>query len=344
MKFSTNTLKVWLIAVTALSSTCDAFSPSTPPSNNVDPMAAYEAALKSLATSNIATTTPTKTDLTYNDVSLLQQLDQQKEAMDKYEAALRAALQNSSSSTSNTVSMTSSATTTDKADAIKQVLQTEQQKMDEQQCWSTLTEEIHTKIHEAQQQNKGKPLSEKAKDDIVATAIAGSVLGTAVGSPLLVGAALGYCGTQMIMNGENGDKTREFLQSTSRDLMTKAGEQANAALAFTQQQLQEEHDLSDISKKIVKAIEAKANQVNKDIRNTPFNVMSSLKQTVESEELKTLPNRSFKALRDFIGSEEVKAVSRGALKAIKDGLESEEMKALQHRATEAVKDTLQSKK
>jgi hypothetical protein len=233
-------------------------------------MAQYEAALKSAmsaATSTTTTTTTTATtmametpkqDLLYNDATFLRQLDQQKEAMEQYEAALRA--------------FSNPAETTNDAHA------------------------SFNHVMEAEQ-----------------------------------------------MKAENVEKTREFLQAVSRDIMSKAKTQATIALAYTKQQLQDEQDLSDVSKNIMKQMEAKASQVQHDIQYAPYEVLSTIQKTVESDDFKTLPNRTIKAFQEFFGSEEVKVVSKKTIEAIKDGLESDEMKALKEKASRIVKETLQSK-
>jgi hypothetical protein len=208
--------------------------------------------------------------------------------------------------------------------------------------WTSVSEMIHSKISAAEAK-EGTPLTEEAKDEIIATALAGSVLGTAVGSPLLIGAALGYAGSQLLQ-GEKGEKTRQMLGKASKDLL----EQAQAAVAFTQEQLEEEKDLSKVSKKILLAIQAKASDVQNDFKSSPSDMVErlkdNLKKTVESEDFKSLPNRSFQAVRAFVESEEVKKASSSVVQAIKDGLESEEMKALQSRASQAINDSMQSKK
>jgi hypothetical protein len=205
----------------------------------------------------------------------------------------------------------------------------------------SLISSVQSKIDFVEQ--KQGPLSDEAKDELIATALAGSVLGTAVGSPLLVGAALGYAGSQLLQ-GEKGEKTREILGNASKEMLA----QANAALAFTKEQLEQEEDLSAASKKILLAIQEKAKKVENDFKNSPQEAMErlkvNLKKTVESEEFKTLPNRTFNAFRAFLESDEVKQASATAMKAIQDGLESEEMKALQSRASQAMKDTFDGKK
>jgi len=209
--------------------------------------------------------------------------------------------------------------------------------------WSSLTQLIHSKI-EAATADDGTPLSEEATNEIVKTAVAGSVLGTAVGSPLLIGAALGYAGSQMLQ-GENGDKARHVLGQAGQAAL----EQATSAIAFTKKELDNEQDLSDVSKKIVVAIQEKATTVVlSDLKNYPARMAEEMKDnvvtTMESEELKTLPKRSFQAVRAFLGSEEVKSVSSKAMKALKDGLESDEMKALQNRASQSLQETIDGTK
>ncbi|OEU11886.1 hypothetical protein FRACYDRAFT_245006 [Fragilariopsis cylindrus CCMP1102] len=208
--------------------------------------------------------------------------------------------------------------------------------------WSSLTQMIHSKIDFAEAKD-GTPLSDEAKDEIIATAVAGSVLGTAVGSPLIIGAALGYAGSQML-TGEKGDKARQVLGQASKAAIA----QANSAIVFTKNELENEKDLSKVSKKILLAIQEKADTVQTDFKKSPKLMADQMKanvlKTVASKEFKTLPKRSFQAFRTFLESDEVKNVSSSAMKALKDGIESDEMKALQSRASKSLKDTIDSKK
>lgn len=214
--------------------------------------------------------------------------------------------------------------------------------IDTNEDWNFLTQMIKSKIGAAEDK-EGKPLSDEAKDEIIATALAGSALGTIVGSPLIVGAALGYAGTQMLSE-EQREKAQHVLGKASKNVL----QQANAALEFSKEQLENEKDLSSASKKILMAIQEKATEVQHDIASSPQDFFANIKvnvvKTVESEEFKALPQNAFKAVRAILESDEVKQATNSAMKAVKDGFESEEMKALQNRATKAVKDTLDSKK
>ncbi|KAG7358961.1 hypothetical protein IV203_015550 [Nitzschia inconspicua] len=214
--------------------------------------------------------------------------------------------------------------------------------LDTNEDWNSLTQMIKSKIGAAEDK-EGKPLSDEAKDEIIATALAGSALGTIVGSPLIIGAALGYAGTQMLSENQR-EQAQKVLGKASKNIL----EQANAAVAFSKEQLENEKDLSAASKKILLAIQEKASQVQNDIKSSPQEFMANIKgnvvKTVESEEFKSLPKNAFNAVRAFLESDEVKRATNSAMKAVKDGLESEEMKALQSRASQAMKDTLDSKK
>lgn len=206
-------------------------------------------------------------------------------------------------------------------------------------AWSSLTQMIQSKIEE----KGGDSLSEEAKDQIIATAVAGGVLGTIVGSPLVVGAALGYAGSQML-EGEKGDKARQVMGQASKEVR----ERANYAIVFAKQELENEKDLSHVSAKILLAIKDKAGEIKTEVKESPVLMAEKLKRnvikSVESQDFKTLPKRSFGAFKAFLESDEVKNVSAGAVDAIKAGLESQEMKALHNRASKAVKDSLDSSK
>lgn len=190
--------------------------------------------------------------------------------------------------------------------------------------WSSLTQMIHSKIEE----HGGDSLSEKETDELIATVVAGSVVGTVVGSPLIVGAALGFAGSQMLQ-GENGEKARETIGQASKEVMT----QANAAIDFTKKELENEKDLSKVSKKILLAIQDKAGEMQKElaestspekiVQQLPGLMAEKLKQnvleTVNSDEFKSLPQRSMNAFAAFMESDDVKKMKATAMQAIKDG-------------------------
>ncbi len=221
---------------------------------------------------------------------------------------------------------------------------------DSEDVWSSLTQMIHSKIEES----GGDSLSEEAKDELIATAVAGSVVGTVVGSPMIVGAALGFAGSQMLQ-GENGEKAREVIGQASKDVMT----QANAAIDFTKKELENEKDLSKVSKKILLAIQEKAGEMQKEFQAEELpglmaeKMKESVLKTVNSDEFKSLPQRSMNAFAAFMESEDVQKMKAKAMQAIKDkqleatkalqdGLESDEMKALQSRASKAVQDGIET--
>jgi hypothetical protein len=158
---------------------------------------------------------------------------------------------------------------------------------------------------------------------------------------LLIGAALGYAGTQMLSEEQRAQAQKVFGKASKNAI-----EQANAALEFTKKQLEEEKDLSAASKKILLKIQEEANKLQEDIKKSPQNFMenwkSTVMETVESEEFKQLPKNTFNAVRTFIESEEVKKASNSAMKAMRAGMESEEMKNLKQRAAHMLKDTLGS--
>ena len=236
--------------------------------------------------------------------------------------------------------------------------------------WSSVTKMVHSKFEEHGGEDA---LSEEAKDEIIATAVAGSVLATVVGSPLVVGAALGYAGSK-VLETEDGEKAREAFGKASKDLM----KQANSAIDYTKKELENEKDLSKVSAKILLAIQDKAGELQEDLKGSPQRMAEqfpafmaeklkekmmhtvgseaeklkeSVIHTVESEEFKSLPKKSFNTFMAFMESDQVqafksdamKAIKEGqsdAMKAIQDGLDSEEVKALQSRASKAVKESI----
>jgi len=223
-----------------------------------------------------------------------------------------------------------------------------------EEAWSSVTQLIHSKMEEM---GGEESLSEEKKDEIVATAVAGSVLGTVVGSHVMVGAALGFAGSQMLQ-GENGEKAKEAMGKAGKDMMHMGQE----AFEFTKHELEHEKDLSKVSAKILMALQDKtgtlAGEIKTDLEASPAlmaekfrefaaeqtkaSITNTFKKTVENDEFKNMPQRSFNKFKAFLESEEVMKAKSGAMQAIKDGLESEEVKALQSRASKAVQDGLES--
>jgi len=228
---------------------------------------------------------------------------------------------------------------------------------DVEDVWASVTKMIHSKFDEL---GGEETLTEETKDEIITTAVAGSVLGTMVGSPLVVGAALGYAGSHMLQT-ENGEKAKEAFGQAGKEVL----KQANSAIDFTKKELENEKDLSKVSAKILLAIQEKAGELQEDIKGSPQRMMQELPgrmaeklkdnvlHTVESDEFRSIPKRSLNSFMVFMESDQVKtfktdamkAIQDGqadAMKAIHDGLESEEMKALQSRASKAVQDKIES--
>ena len=213
---------------------------------------------------------------------------------------------------------------------------------DGEDIWSSVTQMIHSKIEE----QGGDSLSEEATDEIIATAVAG-VVGTVVGSPLMVGAALGYAGSQMLQ-GEKGEKAREAIGQASKEVMS----QANSAIDFTKKELENEKDLSKVSAKVLLAIQDKAGEMQKDFEAAPSKMVeqipgllaSKMKENILSSVGSIEPKQSFNKFMAFMESEEVQKMKSGAVKALKDGLESDELKALQSKAQKAVHDGIDTAK
>ncbi|VEU34111.1 unnamed protein product [Pseudo-nitzschia multistriata] len=209
--------------------------------------------------------------------------------------------------------------------------------------WESISENISSQIEKAESKI-GAPLSAAAKGEIVGTVLAGSaVLGTAaINSPLLMGAALGYASTH-VLSGKRG----EDLARVSKDAFL-------SAVTFTQTQLdQEEGDISKASARIMqhlqheaqnkamevgKVAQTQAHQVTRDITNAPTHLVEEGKKIIASEDFKKMPNRTFKAVQAFLGSDEVKRAKESVVKSIKDGLESDELKAVKDRATRSLKE------
>lgn len=122
-------------------------------------------------------------------------------------------------------------------------------------------------------------------------------------------------------------------------------------------ELENEKDLSKVSKKILLAIQDKEKEMQNDFEEStmaeelPGLMADKLKEnvlkTVNSDEFKSLPQRSMNAFAAFMESEDVQKIKASVMlaikekrlevtKALQDGLESDEMKALQSRASNVV--------
>lgn len=335
--------KAWLLLLCISASS--AFSPRVSPPNsdardsNVDSaMAQYEAALKSMSNS-IAYKEVDTYGPSHRDPIFLQHMNDQYEAMEKYEAALKAALQ---STTSESMMRAAAASVQRTSNTSKATFNQQESQGNPPQSWHTLTQEIHVIISEKESM-ANNPLTGEEIEEIVATAITGSVLGAAIGSPLLVGAVLGYTGTQ-ILKGEKGSKTFEVLGKAKHDFVTKFATQVQAAATFTREQWKEDQDLSRVTKKILKAMEENVHTVPRDFHEAPTQLVENVKRSVDSDGFQHLRSRTLNALRDFMGSKEFQKLSNIAVQVIQKGMESQEMKAFQTRASNIVKDTTQHQK
>lgn len=175
--------------------------------------------------------------------------------------------------------------------------------------WSSMMDLIQTNIDDAEEANNGKSLSDKAKEDIIAKAVA-------------------Y-------------KARHVLEQAGQTALAHA----NSAMEFTKKELGDEPDFAQVSNKLLKALQDKATTVHDDLPS-PTALAAGLKDTalhmLEREDLQTLPTRSFQAVRQFLESDEVKTVSSKARQAIQEGWDSDEVKALKSRVSQSLKDTIQS--
>jgi uncharacterized membrane protein YeaQ/YmgE (transglycosylase-associated protein family) len=181
--------------------------------------------------------------------------------------------------------------------------------------------------------------STQRQDEMVAAAVGSAALGVVVGSPLVIGAALGYAGSKLL-EGESGKQTKEILGMVGKTVST----QLQGAYHFAHEQLENEKDLSKVSEKVLKALQAKADNLSHEIQESPQQMARAFKEALESEDLKESPGRAMKAFRGFLNSDEVKSAQARALEAFKQGMQSEEMKALQSRASQALKETVETKK
>jgi hypothetical protein len=206
-----------------------------------------------------------------------------------------------------------------------------------------------------------------AQDQLTNTAIAGA-LGVVTGNPIMLGAALGYAGSQM-MEGENAEKTLEAIENLRKGITKSIHE----TISLAHNTLENEGDLSKLPQKIVQGmllaqatkdfselktkpkeflsswkseLEQRMKQGRSEMENlkdAPTLAMENVKHALESDDLKEAPGRAFNAFSAFLNSDEVKQVQKRALKAMKDSLESEEMKALQSRASKALNESRTSK-
>jgi hypothetical protein len=178
----------------------------------------------------------------------------------------------------------------------------------------------------------GSDVSEN--NQLMATAVVGSAIGVVAGSPIMLGAALGVAGTQLL-EGEKGEQTRKMLADASHNI----AQQMQEVAAYAQTQIENEEDLSKVPEKMLLAFQDKIQEDLKEAQHAPQNLINAVKGTLESEDLKAAPGRAFNAFKTFMNSDEVKSAQKKAMKAIQDGLESEEMQALKTRASLALEET-----
>lgn len=278
-----------------------------------------------VAAPEAATESPTVLESVAPTTILLNHVQEQEEAIDQYETALKAALEAASR-----VEETETPAAAEAAEP-SSIL------------WESISDDISFQIEEAESKIGGT-LSAAAKGEIVGNVLAGSaVLGTAaINSPILMGAALAYASTHIL-----GGKRGEDLARVSKDALRNA-------LSFTQTQLEEEqgdiskasvrimqhiqHEAQDRAKKVQRVAQDQAHHVSREISDAPTQLVEEGKRIVTSDEFKQMPNRTFKAVQAFLGSDEVKRAKESVVKSIKDGLESEELKAVKARATRSLKD------
>ena len=97
--------------------------------------------------------------------------------------------------------------------------------------------------------------------------------------------------------------------------------QANAAIDFTKKELENEKDLSKVSKKILLAIQEKAGEMQKEFQAEELpglmaeKMKESVLKTVNSDEFKSLPQRSMNAFAAFMESEDVQKMKAKAERA-----------------------------
>jgi hypothetical protein len=276
-----------------------------------------------------------------SNTALLEQVQEQEQAIDQYETALKAALESSGAATTAPSTIVFGEEAQEEQDPAPLVAAATSSY--EQLDWSSISKDISSRIEQAESKLGGE-LDPAKKGEIVGTVLAGSaVLGTAaINSPLLMGAALGYAGTH-VLGGKRGEALAEYSKDALRNAVT-----------FTQSQLHEEKgDISKASARIVEhlqneamrkakdmghAAEMQAHQMSKDLSTAPAHLVEEGKKIVESDDFQQMPTRTFSAIKTFLGSDEVKRARESVVKSIKDGLESEELKAVKDRATRSLQD------
>ena len=187
-----------------------------------------------------------------------------------------------------------------------------------------------------------KAVTGMEQEDLLAAAFATTAASVVVGSPLVIGAALGVAGSKLL-EGENGEQTKQVLGAVGKGLTAKVKD----AVAFAKETIDEEDgDISKVPDKMLNILKAKATTITEDVKEkvNPQEMAKQLKEALESDDVKEAPGRAVNAFQSFLASNEVKSVQAKALKALKDGMASDEMKALQNRASEALKETIKSTK
>jgi hypothetical protein len=214
---------------------------------------------------------------------------------------------------------------------------------------------------------------ENEKSDMTSTAVAGAALGVVAHSPLLIGAALGFVGSQL-MEGENAEKALEAIEEMKQGLEKSF----HGTITLAHETIEQEGDLSKLPSKVVQAMirekatgdfdglkeesgkafnsisaflssdqlkqaQEQAMQAIQD-KDLKDRALDNVKHMFESGELKEAPGQVFNAFTSFLNSDQVKQAREQAMKAMKDGLESDEMKALQSKASKALEEATETKK
>ena len=230
----------------------------------------------------------------------------------------------------------------------------QQQQQHPEPDWDGISRDITSRIEKAESANGGRPLDPTATAEIVGTVIAGSATAAAaatVGSPLLIGAALGVAGTH-VLGGKRGEalaeatKTsfREALEFTQASLAAEEGDVSRASAKIAERvredtQKHVEHlreEAIQNAREVTHFAQVQAHQVSREISNAPSHLVEETKKMIVGN--KDVPQRTFRAVRTFLGSEEVQRAKDRVVQSIKDGLESEELRAVKSRASRSLKE------
>jgi hypothetical protein len=192
-------------------------------------------------------------------------------------------------------------------------------------------------------------LTKEALDEYLASATALAMLGVAVGSPLVVGAALGYAGANFLQ-GETGERAITMLKNAQNGIRGTLKD----VVDFTQSQLEDDEEISVLPRKFWAMAQARAEQDLKKAKQTDVkDILKSIQTTLTSEQVQKAPTRAVDSVKTFFVESEQQLqkvsshhakVRENFVKNIQDTLEIGSIKSAKSRAHETFKEVVERQK